>query len=145
MLKYPQSIYYRRTLKAFSANFVNSLLFSTTLCKLLLTIYYSSLNRSGLKKFLCFTKNFLLSIKIIIQSSLLYFYVYAYVQELFPVSKKKFHTKKYFSYPFVTEHHINLSVVLKLLFNSSVCSQSLVLSIRQQRYLVISSLQVYLF
>ena len=38
-------------------------------------------------------------------------------------------------YPFVTEHHINLLLILNPRFNSSICCQLLVLSIRPQHHL----------
>ena len=69
MFHYPQSIYYQRTLKAFSAYFDNFLLLPTTL----LTIQHNNLNYSNLKNFLYFSKIFLHALKIIICSTLFSF------------------------------------------------------------------------
>ena len=73
---------------------------------------------------------FLDSLKFIIYSSLLNFRFYVYVQELFSVS--------YYgtSYSFVAKHHTKFSLVLNLLFNTSMCCQCLVLFIRLQHSLV---------
>ena len=43
------------------------------------------------------------------------------------------------------EHHINISLVLNPLFNSSMCCQLLVLSLSPQHHLAIDSLFVFLF
>ena len=73
---------------------------------------------------------FLDSLKFIIYSSLLNFRFYVYVQELFSVS--------YYgtSYSFVAKYHTKFSLVLNLLFNTSMCCQCLVLFIRLQHSLV---------
>ena len=128
--------------KLLQPTFVNFLPLPTTMHQLLLTIYHSSLNWSNPKYFLYFTKKsfFLHSLKIVICSRLLNFRLYVYSQELFIISWKKFHLLEHFSYPFVTEHHINLSLVFNPLFISSICCQSLVLFIRPKRHLVIDCL-----
>ena len=76
---------------------------------------------------------------------LLYCYFYTYIEQLLSVSWKKFHFMEYFSGQFVTEHYINLSLVLNPLCNSFMCCQLLVLSIRPQYNLVIDSVLMYLF
>ena len=74
-------------------------------------------------------KSFLHSIKIIIRSSLLYYYFYACVQELFPVLWKTFH-KINLSW-FI--QNISLSLDLNPHFKSSICCKSHILSVRPQR------------
>ena len=78
-------------------------------------------------------KNFLHSLKIIIWSSLLYFRLFGYVQELFPVSWKNLYAAETFSYQFFTEHYFRR-------FNSFICFQLLILSVRPQHHLKICSL-----
>ena len=85
-------------------------------------------------------KNLLHSLKIIIWSSLLYFRLFGYVQELFPVSWKNLHAAETFSYQFFTEHYFRLSLVLNPRFNSFRCFQLLILSARPQHHLKICSL-----
>lgn len=123
MLRYPQSIYYRRELQLFSTNVVNFLLLAITL----LTICYYSLNQSNSEKFLYFMKNllnflaqFLSQIHNMFQFT--FFILYVYVQEVFYLSRK------HFTYQFVTEHYIKLPQVQNPRFNSSVCCQLLILS-----------------
>ena len=79
--------------------------------------------------------------------SLLNFRLYVYVQELFVcIVEKILHCEKFFNpiyvLRFVTEHHINLSPVLNLLFNSCMCCQLLVLW--RQNLLRICTLEGYL-
>ena len=115
--------------------------------QLLLTTYHSSLNWSNPKYFLYFTKKsfFLHSLKIVICSRLLNFRLYVYAQELFIISWKKFHLLEHFSYPFVTEHHINLSLVFNPLFISSICCQSLVLFVTSNLILFFISKKWFYF
>ena len=76
-----------------------------------------------------FMKVFSHLLKIIIWSNSLHIYFYAYVQERFSVSWKNLHSVEVF-YAFVTEHHINLSLILNQHFNISICCQSLVISFK---------------
>ena len=124
MTWYPQIIYYQRVQNAFLQNFA-------TFYQLLSTLYDITLRWSCL-------------FKIIIRSSLLYFYFYVCVQKLFSASWKNLHVVLTF-YSFVTEHHSNLPLVLDPCFNSSICCQLLVLSVRSQHRLEIDRLQAYLF
>ena len=84
-------------------------------------------------KFLHPRKKFLHSLKL--WFSLFYIYFYVYVWKLFSVLWKRFHVMEHFSYSFVTEHDINLSMVLNPCFNSSICCQLHVLFIRAQHHL----------
>ena len=127
----PSIIYYWRAIKAFLQTF-------TTFCQLcqLFTISYCFANYLQQYSTLSWSDSF----KIIIQSSLLYFYFCVYVQELFSVSWNKFHIMEHFSYLLVMEHHINLSLALDPHFNSSMWLELLFLSVRQQHHLKIHSL-----
>ena len=80
------------------------------------------------------TNNFFSSLKIITQSSILYFYFYICVKKRFSVLWKK-STLSHFFYPFFMKYHINLSTGWNLHFNSSICCQWHVLPLKpQHRY-----------
>ena len=91
-----------------------------------------------LSYFLYFTINkfSLQSLKFLIRCSLLYFCLYAQVQDFFLYRGK---TTTLWNIQ-VAKHHINLLLVLKPLFNNSMSWQLFVLSFRPQHCLVIDRL-----
>ena len=123
--------------------FVILVLLPTTLCQHLLTIYHSNLTGATIKTFrfweafLTLTQNhnsvyltwFVNSI--LCKNFFLYYGKSSILWNIFLI--------------FVTEHYINISLVLNLLFNSSMCCQLLVLFLSPQHHLAIDSLLVFLF